>query len=60
LGARLRLRAMNGGDWLWAVGGLVAVGVLTGGIGSLLRMLQADKGLHPSFMTFEPLGPGRY
>lgn len=50
LGARLRLRAMNGGDWLWAVGGLAAVGVLTGGIGSLLRMLQANKGLYPSFM----------
>jgi membrane protease YdiL (CAAX protease family) len=60
LGARLWLRAMNGGDWLWAVGGLAAVGVLTGGIGSLLRMLQAEKGLYPSFMAFEPLGPGRY
>jgi membrane protease YdiL (CAAX protease family) len=51
---------MNGGDWLWAVGGLAAVGVLTGGIGVLLRMLQASKDLHPSFMAFEPLGPGRY
>jgi membrane protease YdiL (CAAX protease family) len=60
LGARLRLRAMNGGDWLWAVGGLAAVGVLTGGIGAALRMLQVEKNLHPSFMAFEPLGPGRY
>jgi hypothetical protein len=41
-GPRLWLRAMNGGDWLWAVGGLAAVGVLTGGIGSLLRMLQVS------------------
>jgi hypothetical protein len=60
LGARLWLRAMNGGDWLWAVGGLAAVGVLTGGIGAALRMLQVEKNLHPSFMAFEPLGPGRY
>ncbi len=25
---------MNGGDWFWAVGGLAAIGVLTGGIGA--------------------------
>jgi membrane protease YdiL (CAAX protease family) len=60
LGERLRLRAMNGGDWLWAVGGFAAIGVLTGGIGAVLRVLQADQGLYPSFMAFEPLGPGRY
>jgi membrane protease YdiL (CAAX protease family) len=58
--ARLWLRPMNGGDWLWAVGGLAAILVLTGGIGALLRMLQAGENLHPSFMAFEPLGPGRY
>jgi membrane protease YdiL (CAAX protease family) len=60
LGARLWLRPMSGGDWLWAVGGLAAIGVLTGGIGAALRMLQVERNLHPSFMAFEPLGPGRY
>src|SRR4051794_32153824 len=30
LGARLWLRPMNGGDWLWAVGGLTAISLLTG------------------------------
>jgi hypothetical protein len=60
LGARLWFRAMNGGDWLWAVGGLAAAGVVTGSIGAALRMLQAEKGLYPSFMAFEPLGSGRY
>src|SRR5262249_39648140 len=30
LGARLWLHPMNSGDWLWAVGGLAAVGILTG------------------------------
>jgi membrane protease YdiL (CAAX protease family) len=60
LGARLWLRPMNGGDWLWAVGGLAAVSVLTGGIGAALRMLQDGSNFYPSFMAFEPLGPGRY
>ena len=45
---RLWLRPMNGGDWLWAVGGLAAFGVLTGGIGAALRMLQDGKNLHRS------------
>lgn len=60
LGARLWLRPMNDGDWLWAVGALMAISVLTGGIGVALRMLQDGKNFHPSFMAFEPLGPGRY
>ncbi len=60
LGARLWLRPMNGADWLWAVGGLAAVVALTGGIGVALRMLQDGKNFRPSFMAFEPLGPGRY
>ena len=58
--ARLRLRPMNGGDWLWTVGGFAAVGVLTGVIGAALGMLPDGRKLHPSFMAFEPLGPGRY
>jgi membrane protease YdiL (CAAX protease family) len=60
LGVRLRLGAMDGGDWRWAVGGLTAIGVLTAGIAATLRMLQLEEGLHPWFMAFEPLGPGRY
>src|SRR5262249_49894405 len=54
--ARLWLRPMNGGDWLWAVGGFVAVGVLTAGLGAALGRLQGETNLHPSFMAFEPLG----
>jgi membrane protease YdiL (CAAX protease family) len=60
LGARLWLRPMNGGDWLWAVGGFAGVGVLTGGIAAALGGLADESKLHPSFMAFEPLGPGRY
>jgi hypothetical protein len=58
--ARLWLHPMNGGDWLWAVGGLAAVGVLTGGIGIALGPMAGGAKLHPSFMAFEPLSPGRY
>jgi membrane protease YdiL (CAAX protease family) len=59
-GARLWLLPMNGGDWLWAIGGLAAIGVLTGGIGAALGTLQDGTSLHPSFMAFAPLGPSRY
>ncbi len=59
-GARLWLRPMNGGDWLWAAGGFAAVGLLTAGIGAALGGLQGETNLHPSFMAFEPLGPARY
>ena len=58
--ARLWLHPMKGGDWLWAVGGLAVVGVVTGGIGSALGALAGKSTLHPSFMASEPLGPGRY
>jgi len=57
---RLWLHPMKAGDWLWAVGGLAVVGVLTGGIGAALGALADKSTLHPSFMAFEPLGPGRY
>jgi len=59
-GARLWLRPMNGGDWLWAAGGFATVGLLTAGIGAALGGLQGETNLHPSFMAFEPLGPARY
>jgi membrane protease YdiL (CAAX protease family) len=58
--ARLRLRPMNAVDWCWAVGGFVTIGVLTGGMKIALGMLTGETELHPSFMAFEPLGPGRY
>ena len=61
LGARLWLRPMNGGDWLWAVGGLR--GRRRADRRHRRRApdaAQTGTSLHPSFMAFEPLGPGRY
>ena len=57
---RLRLRPMNGADWRWAVGGLVAIAALSGGAAMASGMLTGRTEFHPSFMAFEPLGPGRY
>jgi membrane protease YdiL (CAAX protease family) len=57
---RLWLHPMNGGDWLWAAGGLATVGVLTGRIAAAVGALADGSKLHPSFMAFEPLGQGRY
>jgi membrane protease YdiL (CAAX protease family) len=59
-GVRLRFRPMNGGDWLWTVGGLAAVGVLTSGIGAALGMQLGEAKPQLSFMAFEPLTSGRY
>ena len=59
-GARLWLRPMDGGDWLWALGGLAVIGVLTGGLAAALGAIADRSQFQPSFMAFEPLGPGRY
>lgn len=58
--ARLRLRSMGRQDWWWSVGALGIVGLLTGGIATVLRGLVGRTGLHPTFMAFEPLTRGRY
>ena len=58
--ARLWLHPMNRGDWLWALGALAVVGVLTGCIGVALGAIADASKFHPSFMAFKPLGPGRY
>jgi membrane protease YdiL (CAAX protease family) len=57
---RLWLQPMNGGDWLWAAAGFATVAVLAGGIGTALMAFADGPKFHPSFMAFEPLGPGRY
>jgi membrane protease YdiL (CAAX protease family) len=58
--SRLWLQPMNGRDWLWALGGFGVLGGLTGGIAAALAALGDTSSFHPTFMAFEPLGPGRY
>ena len=57
---RLWLQPMNGRDWLWALGGFAVVGVLTGGMAAGVGASGDASTFHPTFMAFEPLGPGRY
>ena len=57
---RMRFVRMTGPDWLWSI-----FGILVTAIGMLIVMgiiaLFVDKlDYTPSFMEFEPLGPGRY
>lgn len=56
---RLRFRPMGAGDWLWTVGALVAIGLLS--VGSL-AILEATQGQRPPmfFVPMEPLTSGRY
>jgi membrane protease YdiL (CAAX protease family) len=59
-GSRLRFRRMNRGDWLWGIGGLAVIGALSAGIQYGLNVLLGGMRMQPSFMTFDPLSPGRY
>jgi membrane protease YdiL (CAAX protease family) len=57
---RLRFRPLTGGDWLWGLSGLAAVGVLSGASMAVLRSATGELSLHPPFLTMEPLAGGRW
>jgi membrane protease YdiL (CAAX protease family) len=57
---RLRLIKMTGADWLWCIGALVVVGILSAAIIEVLKVFADEVSFQPPFMTFEPLTPGRY
>jgi membrane protease YdiL (CAAX protease family) len=57
---RLRFRRMDRGDWVWAMGALVIVVLLTGMVQTTLGLLAPESGVGPGFMTLEPLSSGRY
>ena len=56
---RLRFHAMTRSDWLWSMAALTLVGLLSAVTMVALRTL-GEVHLHPSFMAFDPLTPGRY
>jgi membrane protease YdiL (CAAX protease family) len=56
---RLRFRSFDRGDFAWTAGGLVAIGGATGLIMMGMQLVGHPLDLHPPFMQFEPLGPGR-
>lgn len=57
---RLRFQKMNVGDWLWGLGGMVAIGALSYLIMTLLEKFAGPVNHQPPFMSFEPLSAGRY
>jgi membrane protease YdiL (CAAX protease family) len=57
---RLRFTRMNTGDWLWTIGAIMLVGLLSGAIMTLLEAGSGGMETQPPFMHMETLGPGRY
>ncbi len=57
---RLRFRSLSISDWFWGIGGIVTISLVTAGIIYLFQTIFGEINLHPPFMAFEPLTPGRY
>lgn len=57
---RLRFRKITKSDLVWAIIGLVIVGILSGVILKGLELILGKFDHSPAFMSFEPLSKGRY
>jgi len=57
---RLRFKKMESSDWLWSIGAIILIGVLSSVIMKLLGALFGRVDNQPVFMHFEPLTPDRY
>ena len=57
---RLRFRKMNRADWLWSIGSIILIGILSLTVIKILELFIGKVNSHPSFMYFEPLTRGRY
>ena len=57
---RLRFRKMTRQDWYWSLGGIVLISILSLIIMKSIELTGIKTTSHPSFMSFEPLTPGRY
>ena len=57
---RLRFKPMSKKDWLWGIGGIIAVGVFSMVVMKLLELAVGKIEHNPPFMAFEPLTKGRY
>ncbi|UCG55177.1 MAG: CPBP family intramembrane metalloprotease [Dehalococcoidia bacterium] len=61
---RLRLKAMNRGDWLWTLVGFIVIGVTVGlimfmGEWAVKAGLISGFNISPTFLEFEPFGIGQ-
>ncbi|MCD4729613.1 MAG: CPBP family intramembrane metalloprotease [Bacteroidales bacterium] len=57
---RLRFRTMNTGDWMWGIGGIIVIGILSYPVMIIIETIVGYIDHQPPFMQFEPLGLGRY
>ncbi|MBN1350569.1 CPBP family intramembrane metalloprotease [candidate division KSB1 bacterium] len=57
---RLRFRKMTGGDWLWCLGAIFAIGLVSAVIMQVLEMLMQQVEHQPPFMDFDPLTRDHY
>lgn len=57
---RLRFKKISKSDLIWSLGGLIVVGILSGVVMKVMEVLIGQFNHSPTFMTFEPLTPGRY
>jgi membrane protease YdiL (CAAX protease family) len=57
---RLRFKRMNKGDWLWSLGAIVVIGIISSGVMKILETVAGQIEYQPPFLAFEPLTPERY
>lgn len=57
---RLRFRKMDRLDWFWTGGAVALIIGMTAVIQLGLQAWHGDVDLHPPFLAFDPLSPGRY
>jgi len=57
---RLRFRKMTKSDWLWSIGAIFVIMLLSTFIVEILKSIISDVNYRPTFMSFEPLSAGRY
>ena len=57
---RLRFKRMNKEDWLWSVGSIILIGILSFAILKLIEFFIGKVAFNPSFIYFEPLTSNRY
>ncbi len=57
---RLRFKNMTRADWLWSIGAIVAIGILSAFIIEIIKAFVGEVNHQPPFMSFEPLTNGRY
>jgi membrane protease YdiL (CAAX protease family) len=57
---RLRFKKMDKADWLWSIGAIIIIGILSFAIMKTLEVIFGHVESQPPFMVFEPLTPDRY